>query len=133
MDLLISLCTDLLSDERAKNIADWIKHSHICKEDCLHDHPLITSISVDDIQFNPLNYWRGPVWINVNCLIYRGLRNYAFDLEAESLKKSVIDLVEEHGFYEYYNPLTGNGLGADDFSWTAALLIDLITGDNERE
>ena len=43
----------------------------------------------------------------------------------------MIDLVKEHGFYEYFNPLTGDGLGANDFSWTAALLIDLISEDKE--
>lgn len=128
---LISLYTDLLSDELTINIAAWMKHSHICKENCIHKHPVITSISVDDVQFNPLNYWRGPVWINVNWLIYKGLRNYRLDGEAEDLRKSMIDLVKEHGFYEYFNPLTGDGLGANDFSWTAALLIDLISEDKE--
>jgi hypothetical protein len=28
---------------------------------------------------------------------------------------------------EYFSALTGRGIGADDFSWTAALTIDLIT------
>ena len=31
--------------------------------------------------------------------------------------------VERHGFREYYNPLTGHGLGARDFSWST-LLVD---------
>ncbi len=107
-----------------------MKHSHMCKEDCAHKHPVITSISVDDIQFNPLNYWRGPVWININWMLYEGMKNYGLFEDAKNLKKSIIDLITEHGFYEYYNPLTGEGLGADNFSWTAALLIDLIS---ERE
>jgi Mannosylglycerate hydrolase MGH1-like glycoside hydrolase domain len=33
--------------------------------------------------------------------------------------------VEEHGFREYYNPLTGEGAGAHDFSWTA-LVLDML-------
>jgi glycogen debranching enzyme len=99
----------------------------MCRENCVHEHPVITSISVDDLQFNPLNYWRGPVWININWMLHQGLRNYGFTEEAKNLKKSIIDLVAEHGFYEYFNPLSGEGLGADSFSWTAALLIDLIS------
>lgn len=127
---LISLCTDLLSQDQAERIASWMKHSHICKESCVHEHPVFTSISVDDMQFNPLNYWRGPVWININWMIYKGLKSYGILDDAENLKKSVIDLIDEHGFYEYYNPLSGEGLGADNFSWTAALLIDLLSEEN---
>jgi len=127
---LIALCTDLLSKEQAQMLASWMKHSHMCKENCTHDHPVFTSISVDDLQFNPLNYWRGPVWININWMLYGGLKNYGFHEDARNLKKSIIDLVEEHGFYEYYNPLSGNGLGADNFSWTAALFIDLVSEED---
>ncbi len=36
-------------------------------------------------------------------------------------------LVIENGFYEYYKPENGKGLGAAGFSWTAALFIDLIS------
>jgi len=124
---LMPLCTDLLSQKHAKVLASWMKHSHMCKEDCAHDHPVITSISVDDIQFNPLNYWRGPVWININWMLYGGMKNYRLLEDSMNLKESIIDLITEHGFYEYYNPLSGEGLGADNFSWTAALLIDLIS------
>ena len=40
--------------------------------------------------------------------------------------KGIIDLVREHGFCEYFDPLTGEGYGGSNFSWTAALLIDMI-------
>ena len=35
-------------------------------------------------------------------------------------------LIGEQGFYEYFDPFTGKGIGGKDFSWTAALLIDLL-------
>jgi hypothetical protein len=35
-------------------------------------------------------------------------------------------MVAGHGFYEYFNPLNGRGAGAANFSWTAALTIDLL-------
>jgi glycogen debranching enzyme len=128
---LMALCTDLLSEEQARSLSSWMKHSHLCKENCTHDHPVFTSISVDDLQFNPLNYWRGPVWININWMLYGGLKNYGFHEEARNLRKSIIYLIAEHGFHEYYNPLSGEGLGADDFSWTAALLIDLVSEEDD--
>jgi hypothetical protein len=27
---------------------------------------------------------------------------------------------------EYFDPLTGEGLGSDDFSWTAAVVTDML-------
>jgi hypothetical protein len=30
--------------------------------------------------------------------------------------------------YEYYSPLTGNGLGSPHYGWTSSLYIDLILG-----
>jgi hypothetical protein len=34
-------------------------------------------------------------------------------------------MVEHAGFSEYFSARTGDGHGARDFSWTAALTIDL--------
>ncbi|MGD1835739.1 MAG: hypothetical protein ACPKQO_08450 [Nitrososphaeraceae archaeon] len=39
-------------------------------------------------------------------------------------------MVSKHGFREYYDPFTGWELGGKDFSWTAALIIDII--ENKR-
>jgi hypothetical protein len=35
-------------------------------------------------------------------------------------------MVEKSGCYEYFDPLTGEAAGAPNFSWTAALAIDLL-------
>ena len=76
--------------------------------------------------YSPNRYWRGPVWINVDWLLYHGLRRYGFDDYAQWLRKRMIELVAQHGFFEYFNPETGTGHGTDNFSWTAALLLDLL-------
>ncbi len=77
--------------------------------------------------FQPDRYWRGPVWININWLLYHGLRRYDRHEYAQRIRQSVLDLVQKHGFYEYYNPLSGEGHGTPRFSWTAALLLDLLS------
>ena len=125
---LVSLYTDLLSTEQARETVDWMKHSHYCTETCAinHAHLVATSVSLDTTGFSPINYWRGPVWFNINWMLHRGLKQYSFDEDAGLLKKALFSLVAEHGFYEYYNPQSGDGLGANNFSWTAALLIDLL-------
>ena len=45
---------------------------------------------------------------------------------AQWIERSPIALAEVHGFYEYYDPETGKGLGENDFSWSAALITALV-------
>jgi hypothetical protein len=76
--------------------------------------------------FDPLRYWRGPIWINMNWLLWRGLRTQGRDELAGALRSRMLELVDRSGCYEYFQPLTGAGIGAAEFSWTAALALDLL-------
>ena len=92
----------------------------------------ICSVSLRDQDFNPVKYWRGPVWININWLLIQGLINYGYSQKAQELTEKTLELVHKNSFCEYYHPLTGEACGATMFSWSAALVIDLIyklTGD----
>ena len=56
--------------------------------------------------------WQGPIWINVNYLVFRGLVNYGYNDEAKELAEKTILLLgrdfERFGaLHEYYLP--GNG------------------------
>jgi glycogen debranching enzyme len=75
--------------------------------------------------FEPKRYWRGPVWAVVNWLVAEGLR--ANDLEdmAQRLERGTVAAIERVGFCEYFDPTTGEGLGGDTFSWTAAAYLVL--------
>ncbi|WP_372237024.1 MGH1-like glycoside hydrolase domain-containing protein [Klebsiella pneumoniae] len=42
------------------------------------------------------------------------------------MRHRLLERVRTAGFREYLDPLTGAGHGTDDFSWTAALTLDLI-------
>ncbi len=86
----------------------------------------IPSVPQTSSFFNPFKYWQGPTWINTNWLIIDGLKRYGFNKEAEELRSKSLELVANSGMYEYFNPLTGQPSGASNFSWTAALTIDLI-------
>jgi hypothetical protein len=76
--------------------------------------------------FDPLRYWRGPTWININWLLRRGMQYHGFIGEAEDLRMAMMRLVLRSGHFEYFQPVTGEGIGAADFSWTAALSLDLL-------
>ena len=87
----------------------------------------LSSISLASPEFDSQNYWRGPAWINMNWLIIQGLEKHEFNELAIDLSNETIRLILKSGFYEYFDPLTGEGCGSDNFSWTAALIIDIIT------
>jgi hypothetical protein len=76
--------------------------------------------------FDRLRYWRGPVWININWLLWRGLLTHGHDALAAALRASMLRLVERAGCFEYFDPVTGAGIGSPAFSWTAALALDLL-------
>jgi hypothetical protein len=38
----------------------------------------------------------------------------------------MLRLVHDSGHHEYFHPVTGEGIGAPAFSWTAALTLDLL-------
>ena len=71
-------------------------------------------------------YWRGPVWANLNWLLARGLRTHGLAADADALDAATLRLVGGAGLREYFDPHTGEGRGAGDFSWTAAVLVDLV-------
>lgn len=85
-----------------------------------------TSLPPDDPRFAPTLYWRGPVWPILNWVLYRGLQRYGFSARAEQIRTTVVSLADEGGFWEHYDPLTGNGHGGEQFAWTAALVLDLV-------
>lgn len=68
--------------------------------------------------FEAHRYWRGPTWININWLLAPAL-----DIE---LRARSLELMAREGFREYYDARTGDGLGARDFTWSAALALDWL-------
>ncbi len=98
------------------------------------DHQyLCASFDPTSDRFNPKKYWRGPVWVNLNWMLYHGVSEYGYNNIAERIKKDTIEIIEKNGFYEYFDSRKEihekekAGYGGNDFSWSAALLIDLIS------
>jgi neutral trehalase len=86
----------------------------------------VTSASKSSPAFDARRYWRGPVWINLNWFLIRGLERVGLHAEAGELRELTLALVERSGFAEYYEPSTGEPLGSESFSWSAALTLDLL-------
>lgn len=93
----------------------------------------IPTLSAEDDYYNPIGYWNGPIWVQWQYLIFRGLINYGYNDEAKQLVYKVLDnvinqLKTDHWFWEFYS--------ADDYQagwnkayiWTgivARMLIDI--------
>lgn len=86
----------------------------------------LPTVALDDPSFEPRRYWCGPVWINANWLVARGLRQLGRHDLADAVARDGLELTRGAGFVEYHDPRDGSACGARDFSWSAALAIDLL-------
>lgn len=84
----------------------------------------LPTVSFEDDSYNPTSLWRGPIWMNVNWFIYKGLLKYRKINEAKRIRNSTFSLISQSGFREYYHPETGKGLGAKNFTW-GGLILDM--------
>ena len=93
------------------------------------------TMSADHKKFNPLKgYWRGPNWLDQAYFGVKSLRNYGFDEEADKATIQILKgaegiLGKGKSIRENYHPLTGKGLNAQNFSWSAAHIIMLLQKD----
>ncbi len=86
----------------------------------------VPSVPLDSPDFDPVRYWQGPSWLNTNWLIIDGLERYGYADHAAALRETSLEMVAKGGCAEYFDPTTAEPLGADNFSWTAALVVDML-------
>jgi glycogen debranching enzyme len=92
---------------------------------------LVPSTAPDDARFEPRRYWRGPIWGMMNMMIGEGLAEAGEHALARRIKRDTARMVSR-GFREYFDPLTGAGLGGGHFSWTAAIMLYWSLADEVR-
>ncbi|MBI2919190.1 MAG: hypothetical protein HYY01_14540 [Chloroflexi bacterium] len=88
----------------------------------------VPSVARSDPSFDPARtrfLWRGPTWLNTNWFLMRGLRLHGYAELAQTIAQGSAELVLREGFREYFNPLTGQGLGARGFGWST-LVVDML-------
>ncbi|CAG8443656.1 9694_t:CDS:10 [Ambispora gerdemannii] len=105
----------------------------------------IRSLSKSDIFFNTgENYWRGPIWININYLVLSSLyKNYMpkpgpYQSKAQKIYKELRDNIIKTVYQEYertgypweqYSAFTGKGQRSHPFTgWTA--LVTLVMAES---
>ncbi len=118
---LLPLYAGTVSKERADKLVELLENQQMFGS----PYP-VPSVAVNSQWFQPKLYWQGPAWVNMNWLIIDGLKRYGFKEQADKLAKTTLDMVGKSGCNEYFDPLNGEPAGAENFSWTAALAIDLL-------
>jgi hypothetical protein len=83
----------------------------------------VRSLEASHPEYSARNYWRGPVWANITWLTALGLDLQGEKRAAWTLVDRMLLTIEGGGMREYYSPESGRGLGAQDFTWTAALCL----------
>lgn len=85
----------------------------------------IRTVSKKEPSYRPDGFWRGPIWFAPHWFVYKGLVRYGFSKDAAWIRDASTRLLEREGFREYYNPETGEGYGAREFTW-GALVLDMV-------
>jgi glycogen debranching enzyme len=65
-DFLAGVCSAKRAARLVKTLERWLEQVKYG----------VPSIDPEDPRFEPLRYWRGPVWIIINWMISNGLRHY---------------------------------------------------------
>lgn len=79
---------------------------------------------------NPSN-WLGPIWVNANYMVFRGLVNYGYDDQARTLAEKTIKLIgtdyEKNGIlHEFYLPENGEPVMNKGFEDWNYLVLNMI-------
>lgn len=109
----------------------------------------VPTISADDATHYAKDMWRGPVWMNVNWLVARGLERYGFRREADGIRRASVEEVERHylrygTLFEFFDDRREVDPPAllrkgecnpgkspyrqvfHDYGWTASLYVDMV-------
>ena len=110
--------TNYLADDRFRG--NWGVRSLSSKE----------SMYCMDFSSNPSN-WLGPVWIIVNYFVWKGLKDFGFQDEANKLADKTLrllsaDLAANGSLNEYYHPDTGVALSHNGFMDWNLLVMEMM-------
>ncbi|MBB5084213.1 amylo-alpha-1,6-glucosidase [Nonomuraea endophytica] len=92
----------------------------------------VPSCEIRAAQFDRTRYWRGPSWVNTNWLLRRAAAVHSLGQLSRQLTTGTLRLVRQAGFRECFDPFDGSGRGCRDFSWSAALTLDLLADSVEE-
>ena len=108
------------------NIVSQVVERHLTNEDEFWTPYPVPSVAVTEPTFDPegeATIWRGPVCLNLNWLLARGLRRNGFSDVAVEIEMKSIEMAGRD-LREFYSPLSGRGMRGTDFGW-ATIAADM--------
>ncbi|MEO9779460.1 MAG: hypothetical protein ABJH07_05325 [Sedimentitalea sp.] len=73
-----------------------------------------------------MRYWRGPVWLIVSYMAADGLEHASVPDMIDRIMGDCLPLIEIIGSGEYHDPITAEPCGGAHFTWTAAMVIEIL-------
>ena len=100
------------------------KTAKLIEERFLTEHGLATE-APDSPRYEPDGYWRGPIWAPSTYLIADGLRRGGYPELAGKIAKKYLNMSchVAKGNYENFDALTGRGLRAPGYTWSASVYM----------
>ncbi|WP_291941387.1 trehalase family glycosidase [Cetobacterium sp.] len=116
----IPLWANLSTKKEAKRVVENIMDKNV-----MNTYLPFPTSAKDNPKYNPVKYWRGPVWLDQAYFGIIGLNNYGYKKEAQDLSIKLFEnsegLLTDGVIRENYNPETGEGLHCSNFSWSASV------------
>ncbi len=122
---------DGMPDDLCKKVIE----THFYNKEEFHSEYPIPSLAMNDPAFNPgqsMYLWRGPTWIFNNWFMHQFFLETGNMKEAKHLIETIKKVIDKSGFREYYNPFTGEGYGAHNFTW-GGLVLDMLKTEKLHE
>jgi putative isomerase len=90
--------------------------------------PGFPCVAYDNPNYKSEAYWRGPTWVNISYMAMKGLKRYGYDETAQTCREQLLAWCNENSdhLWEYYDSKSGKGIGAEQYGWTAAFVIEFI-------
>ncbi len=123
----LPLWAEVATAEQAKSIK-----ANLLNPDTFNTFVPLPTLAANHPKFKPEGgYWRGPIWLDQSYFGINGLEKYGYIKEANQLAHKLIHnpdgaLEKGKAIRENYNPITGKGLEAYNFSWSAAHYLMLL-------
>ncbi|UCJ08800.1 hypothetical protein KTO58_06305 [Chitinophaga pendula] len=122
----LPLWAGLSSKDQAQNIANILQ-----QPTTFNTQVPLPVLSAAHPAFDPRRgYWRGPVWLDQFYFAVNGLQRYQLHAIADTflhkLWTNAEGMQDSRPLYENYHPLTGKGLNAIHFSWSAAHVLLML-------
>lgn len=87
----------------------------------------LASESVSSPLFRENGYWRGPIWAPTTLIIVDGLYRAGHKALAKAIARNFVEMANENGMAENFNPTNGFGLSDKAFTWTSSVFLILLT------